>query len=301
MDIITKPDGSAMDLNIQKYKAFISVVECGSFTRAAERIFYSQSGISRMINDLETEWGVSLFERSRQGARLTPEGSRLLPFARGVYESYGRLQSEVDALNGVQSGTIRIGTFSSVAVHWLPAILSEFRQHYPEIVFELVPGDYRETERRVLEGQVDCGFTRLPVHSSLESLFLHHDPYRVVMPEDHPLAGLQTVPLQALCDYPFLLLEKGNNNEIAGIFAQHQLNLQVRYTLWDDYAVMAMVEKKLGISLLPQLTLQNIPYRITTRETEPLTGRDIGLVYRDTKTQSRAVKTFIGYLSTFRI
>ncbi|WP_198361108.1 LysR family transcriptional regulator [Tatumella citrea] len=282
-----------MDTNIQKYKAFLSVVEHGSFTRAAEKIFYSQSGISRMINDLESEWGISLFERSRSGVRLTAEGSHLLPFARSVYEEYQKLLAEVDAVNGLHSGTVRIGTFSSVAVHWLPDMLSRFRTRYPDIHFELVPGDYHEIEQWIAEGSVDCGFTRLPARQSLKTLFLKRDDYLVVMPEDHPLAEQDRVPLQALCDYPFLLLEKGSNNEISEIFRQHHLRPQVRYTLWDDYAVMAMVGKNLGISLLPRLILQNIPYRLITRETTPSVSRDIGLAYRDTHSLSRAARQFI--------
>ena len=282
-----------MDTNIQKYKAFLSVVEHGSFTRAAEKIFYSQSGISRMINDLESEWGISLFERSRSGVRLTAEGSHLLPFARSVYEEYQKLLAEVDAVNGLHSGTVRIGTFSSVAVHWLPDMMSRFQTRYPDIHFELVPGDYHEIEQWIAEGSVDCGFTRLPARQPLKTLFLKCDDYLVVMPEDHPLAEQDRVPLQALCDYPFLLLEKGSNNEISEIFRQHHLRLQVRYTLWDDYAVMAMVGKNLGISLLPRLLLQNITYRPTTRETTLSVSRDIGLAYRDRHRLSRAARQFI--------
>jgi DNA-binding transcriptional LysR family regulator len=73
-----------MDMNIQKHMAFVMTVEYGSFTKAAEMLNYSQSGISRMINDLEKEWGVSLLERGRSGVRLTSDGLKLLPFAKSV-------------------------------------------------------------------------------------------------------------------------------------------------------------------------------------------------------------------------
>ncbi|MBS0878953.1 MULTISPECIES: LysR family transcriptional regulator [unclassified Tatumella] len=285
-----------MDLNLQKYKAFISVVEYGSFTRAAEKIYYSQSGISRMINDLEKEWNLTLFERSRSGVTLTADGRHLLPFARSLCESYRTLQNEVDALNGLESGTVRIGTFSSVAIHWLPEVLRTFQLHFPGIDFELIPGDYNETETRISEGTVDCGFIRLPARNPLKTLFLQRDDYLLILPENHPLCENGAVPLARICDYPFLLLEKGNNNEITHIFGQYDLKLRVRYTLWDDYAVMAMVEKGLGISLLPRLILQNIPYRIRTTETIPRTSRDIGLAFRDSPTLSRATGKFIEFL-----
>ena len=70
-----------MDMNLQKYLAFVKTVECGSFTKAAEILNYSQSGISRMIHDLEKEWKVLLLERSRGGVRLTSDGLKLLPYA----------------------------------------------------------------------------------------------------------------------------------------------------------------------------------------------------------------------------
>ena len=113
-----------MDMNILKYMAFIKTVDCGSFTRAAEILNYSQSGISRMIGDLEKEWKVALLERSRTGVKLTSDGTKLLPYARSVCEEYQKLQMQIDDLNGLQSGLIRIGTISSIATHWLPNIIA---------------------------------------------------------------------------------------------------------------------------------------------------------------------------------
>lgn len=99
-----------MDMNIQKYKAFVTTVSCGSFTKAAEILNYSQSGISRMIHDLEKEWKVILLERSKLGVRLTSSGMKLLPYAENVCKEYEKLQTEVDELQGLKSGLIRIGT-----------------------------------------------------------------------------------------------------------------------------------------------------------------------------------------------
>lgn len=81
----------------------------------------------------------------------------------------------VDALNGLQPGLIRIGTFSGVATHWLPKAIQEFQKDYPNIDYELLLGDYREIEQWILEGRVDCGFLCLPVRPELENLFLARD------------------------------------------------------------------------------------------------------------------------------
>ncbi|AKB36877.1 DNA-binding transcriptional regulator IlvY [Methanosarcina siciliae C2J] len=285
-----------MDLNIQKYMAFVKTVEYGSFTKAAEVLNYSQSGISRMINDLENEWNVSILERGRAGVRLTSDGLKLLPFAQNVCNEYQKLQVQVDELNGLKSGLIRIGTFSSVATHWLPNIIKEFQKDYPNIDYELLLGDYTEIESWISEGRVDCGFLRLPTHPEFETIFLEQDKLLVVLPEDHPMADCGCFPVKALCDYPFMLLEKGAKAEISEIFEKCNIEPKVHFTTWDDYAIMSMVESGLGISILPELILQRIPYRIAIKELDIPAYRKIGLAMRDKKSASLAVKRFLDYL-----
>ena len=244
-----------MDMNIQKYKAFVTTVSCGSFTKAAEILNYSQSGISRMIHDLEKEWKVILLKRSKLGVRLTSSGMKLLPYAENVCKEYEKLQTEVDELQGLKSGLIRIGTFSSVATHWLPNIIREFQKDYPEIDYEMLLGDYTEIEEWILEGRVDCGFLRLPTHA-----------------------------------------EQGAKAEVSEIFERSHLTPKVHFTTWDDYAIMAMVEGGLGISVLPELILKRIPYRIVARELEIPAYRNIGLAMRSRKTAQPAVQRFLEYL-----
>ena len=285
-----------MDANLLKYMAFVKTVEYGSFTKAAEMLHYSQSGVSRMIADLEQEWHVSLLERSRSGVRLTSDGMKLLPGAKSLCEEYRKLQMQVDELNGLQSGMIRIGTFSSVATHWLPKIIREFQKSCPNIEYELLLGDYTEIEEWIAEGRVDCGFLRLPTRPEFDTIFLEQDKLLAVLPEGHPLAKLDKIPPAALCEEPFLLLEKGARAEISEIFERRGLTPRVRFTTWDDYAVMSMVESGLGVSILPQLILQRIPYHIAVRELDVPACRSIGLALRDKKTASLAVKRFLDYL-----
>lgn len=87
--------------------------------------------------------------------------------------------------------------------------------------------------------------------------------------------------MTALCEEPFLLLEKGEKAEISAIFDRCGLTPQVRFTTWDDYAVMSMVESGLGISVLPELILKRVPYRIVTRELSIPAFRNIGFAMRD--------------------
>lgn len=283
-------------MNILKYMAFIKTVEYGSFTKATEVLNYSQSGISRMINDLEKEWKITLLERNRTGVKLTSDGSRLLPYAKSLCEEYQKLQMQVDDLHGVQSGIIRIGTFSSVATHWLPNIIKAFQKDYPGIDYELLLGDYTEIEEWIAEGRVDCGFLRLPTRPEFETIYLEQDNLLAILPENHPLVKCDKVPLADLCHEPFMLLEKGAKAEISEVFERNHLTPQVHFTTWDDYAIMSMVESGLGISILPQLILKRIPYHIVAKELDVPAYRHIALALRERKTASLAVKKFLEYL-----
>lgn len=285
-----------MDMNILKYMAFIKTVEYGSFTKAGELLNYSQSGISRMINDLEKEWNITLLERNRSGVKLTSDGSRLLPYAQSLCDEYQKLQMQVDDLHGVQSGIIRIGTFSSVATHWLPNIIKAFQKDYPGIDYELLLGDYTEIEEWIAEGRVDCGFLRLPTNPDFEIIYLEQDKLLAILPENHPLTKYDKVPIADLCNEPFMLLEKGAKAEVSEVFERNGLTPRVHFTTWDDYAVMSMVESGLGISILPQLILKRIPYKIVAKELDVPAYRDIALALRSKKTASLAVRRFLEYL-----
>lgn len=285
-----------MDMNLQKYLSFVKTVEYGSFTKAAEILNYTQSGISRMIADLEKEWSVTLLERSKNGVKPTSDGLKLLPYTQNLCADFDKLKMQVDELNGLQSGLIRIGTFSSVATHWLPNIIKEFQKDYPNIDYELLLGDYTEIEEWIHTGRVDCGFLRLPTHPEFETIFLEKDKLMAIIPENHPLKNCEKFPVTAICNEPFMLLEKGAKAEISEIFERNKLKPNVKFTTWDDYAVMSMVESGLGIAILPELILKRVPYRIIAKELDVPAYRNIGLALREKKTASLAVTRFIEYL-----
>ena len=288
-------DGALL-IYISKYMAFVAAVEYGSFTKAGDMLSYSQSAVSKMINDLEDEWKISILERSKSGVKLTSDGLKIFPYAKSVCEEYEKLQMQIDELNGLQSGLIRIGTFSSVATHWLPNIIKEFQKDYPNIDYELLLGDYTEIENWISEGRVDCGFLRLPTRSEFDALYLESDRLLAVLPENHELSRNKNVPVSALCKEPFMLLEKGAKAEVSEIFENNDLTPSVHFTTWDDYAIMSMIESGLGVSILPELILKRVPYNIIIKELDVPAHRDIGIAMKDRKTASLAVNKFIEYL-----
>ena len=290
-------NGWKKNMNIHKYLALAKAAECGSFTKAAEMLNYTQSGISRMIGDLENEWGVILLERGKGGVSLTSDGMKLLPQIQRIISEQTLLIAQLDELHNCQTGLVRIGTFSSVATHWLPHMIKHFQKDYPKIDFELLLGDYMEIESWIDEGRVDFGFLRLPAEREFETVSIEaQDRLLVVLPCNHPLAGAQTFPMKELERYPFMLQKRGGKSEITAIFERHQLHPQVHFTTWDDYAIMSMVENGLGISILPELILKRIPYHIVCKELEVPAYRNIGIGMRSQKSLALSAKRFLEYL-----
>ena len=285
-----------MDNNLQKYLTFVKTVDTGSFTKAATALNYAQSSVSKMIADLEKEWNVTLLERGRSGVHLTPYGEQILPYIRMLLDDYRKLESHVNELNGIQTGVIRIGTFSSVAINWLPNIVAEFQKDYPGIEYEMLLGDYDEVENWIGEGRVDCGFLSLPTKAAYDTISLKMDEYMVVLPEHHPFCEKEKIEIESLEKEPFMLLEHGGKTEVTELLEKSGVHPQIRFTTWEDYAIMAMVEKGLGIGILPQMILQRIPYRIQIRSLAEPFYREIGIAVKNRERMSPVTVKFMEYL-----
>ena len=282
-----------MENHLLKYQAFVKAVEKGSFTKAAEDLNYAQSSISKMIADLEADWGVVLLERNKKGVCLTSSGKQILPFARRIINDCSELDGYIKQMNGVETGIVRIGTFASVAINLLPDIFIEFQKAYPGIEYELLLGDYTEVECWIEDGRVDCGFLCMPTSASLDTILVKKDEYKVVLPAEHPLADKKVVSIKDLNGQPFMLLEHGKKTEISSILEENNVHPNIRFTTWEDFAIMAMVEKGLGIAILPSMILERIPYKIEIRSLKRPYYRSIGLAMKDRNRLTPAVRKFV--------
>ncbi len=285
-----------MENPLLKYLAFVKTVEKGSFTRAAQALDYAQSSVSKMVADLEREWGMTLLERSKSGVRLTSAGEQVLPLLRRILSDHDELEGQILRISGAQTGIVRIGTFASAAINWLPNLFARLQRDYPGIEYELLLGDYDEVERWIDEGRVDCGFLRLPTRANFDTILLRQDEYKVVLPAGHALAGQETIAPEDLNGLPFLLLERGGRTEVSDLLARDHIRPDIRFTTWEDYAIMAMVEKGLGVSILPDMILRRIPYRIEIRPLRAPYYRPIGLATKSGRRLAPAVRKFIEYL-----
>lgn len=285
-----------MENSLLKYLAFVKTVKTGSFTRAAQELDYAQSSISKMVSDLETEWGMTLMERSKKGVCLTSAGEQILPFLRKVLQDHQKLEGQICRMNGLETGVVRIGTFASVAINWLPNLFAALQRDYPGIEYEMLLGDYEEVEHWIDEGRVDCGFLRLPTLPKFDTILLKQDEYKVVLPSDHTLAKKETVAAEDLNGLPFLLLEHGGKTEVSDLLEQYHVQPDIRFITWEDFAIMAMVEKGMGVSILPDMILRRIPYQIEIRSLQTPYYRPIGLAMKRMKALPPAVQKFIEYL-----
>ena len=285
-----------MENPLLKYLAFVKTVEKGSFTKAAEDLHYAQSSVSKMIADLEAEWGMTLLERSKSGVVLTSAGEQLLPYLRRALGGYDELEGQIMRMKGLETGIVRIGTFSSVAINWLPNIFSRLQRDYPGIEYEMLLGDYDEVERWIDDGRVDCGFLRLPTARGFDTIPLAKDEYKVILPVGHPLAEKEKIAMTDLDGQPFLLLEHGGKTEVSDLLGARHVTPDIRFTTWEDFAIMAMAEKGLGIGILPDLILRRVPYRIEIRPLAEPYYRTVGLAMKNREHLTPAVERFMEYL-----
>ena len=285
-----------MEHNLQKYIAFCKAVEEKSLTKAGEILNYSQSSMSKMIADLEGEWEIKLLERSRRGVLLTGEGELLLPHIQKIIGDFAKLEEEIGKLRGIEKGYIRIGVFSSVATHWMPNIIKAFQKAYPNVEYELLMGDYHEIEEWIDKGRIEGGFVTLPIRKDLDVIFLEEDPLVVILPPTHPLAAKKIIDPQDLEGEDFMLLERGYQSEVSLFLDGYQIKPNIKFTSWDDYAIMAMVEKGAGIGILPSLILERIPYRIESRPLSVAPKRQLAFATRKNHQLSTAMTRFLDYL-----
>lgn len=286
-------------MSIGKYEIFMKVAELGSLTKAAEELRFTQSGVSHTISGLEADFGFPLFVRGRGGLKLTANGERVLAPVREIMKWNEQLKQEVTAIHGLETGTVTIGTFTSVSVHWLPGILKRFRADYPYIGIRLMEGGYLEIEQWIEAGVVDCGFLSLPTRDKFETVPLARDRMLGIVAADHHLAGQPFLYFSQIAEEPFIMPKAGSDYDVRRALDRAGVKPSVAYSAGDDYAIMAMVESGLGISILPELVMRRQPYELRTLTLQEPGFREIGLAARSMKTSSPAARRFIQYVSQY--
>ena len=292
-----KQERTVVPMSVNKYQMFLKTVECGSFSKAAAEMSFTQSAVSHAVQALENELNVTLLSRNRGGVVLTADGRALLPRIEKLCAAHHELMQSAAELNGMDAGFVRVATFSSVSAQWLPSILKSFGERYPNIEFEVVTGDYYgQSEDWILQGKVDCGFLRLPSVKHLQTYALYRDELQVILPCGHPLANSDPFPAASLSTEPFIFLEEGQDYEISAALDKMGIRPNVKYTAREDRTMLAMVSKGLGISLLPELMVRHSPYPVVACRAPERFYRNIGIAVKDKKALSAATRRFVDYV-----
>ena len=292
-----KQERTVVPMSVNKYQMFLKTVECGSFSKAAAEMSFTQSAVSHAVQALENELNITLLSRNRGGVVLTADGRALLPRIEKLCAAHHELMQSAAELNGMDAGFVRVATFSSVSAQWLPSILKSFGERYPNIEFEVVTGDYYgQSEDWILQGKVDCGFLRLPSVKHLQTYALYRDELQVILPCGHPLADSDPFPAASLSTEPFIFLEEGQDYEISAALDKMGIRPNVKYTAREDRTMLAMVSKGLGISLLPELMVRHSPYPVVACRAPERFYRNIGIAVKDKKALSAATRRFVDYV-----
>ena len=283
-------------MSISKYETLAKVCELGSLTKAAEALGCTQSAVSHTINSLEEQFGFAILTRSRAGVRLTDDGERIMPSVRGMLNYYEQLNQTVSAIRGLDFGTVRIGAFTSVAVHWLPGVIKEFQRDYPNVDIKLLNGDYHDVEKWLTEGSVDLGFVNLPTKLNCECIALMEDRLLAILPPDHKFASYPKFPLVECETEAFITLLETSNHDANKALSAAGIKPNIKFSTKDDYAIIAMVEQGLGISIMPELLLRGRHDNVAVKELVPPSKRTIGLAIGETSSQSPATRKFADYI-----
>ncbi|MFD1415053.1 LysR family transcriptional regulator [Oceanobacillus jeddahense] len=278
-------------MTIQRYEVFNKVVQLQSITKAGNELNLTQSGVSHAVKSLEDELGLNLLIRNRGGVKLTREGEKVYQHTLNIMNEYNNLNQEASALKGIETGEIKVGTFSSITMYWLPLIIKQFKTEYPNININVIEDEHETVEKYVESGELDCCFTIASNEKNIEFIPLKKDKLLCIVSTENPLSKQDTINLEQLEHYPLIRSRKDWFYEVNELLSQYKINLTVKYEISSDHSMIALVKENLGINIRPELVLTNAPPGIRAIEFDKDIYRIIGLGINNRP--SHATKRFI--------
>lgn len=279
-------------MTLLQYEIFKTVIDSGSFTKAGEQLGLTQSAISHAVRGLESELNLTLLKRGRSGVSLTSEGERIIEFIRQILNISEKMKQEAGRLNGLEVGVIRIGTFPSVAAYLLPSILEKFQSEYPGILIEFYEGGYNELKQMVSSNIIDVSFLTNNDAENLDFIPLFNDHLRVILPSAHPFTNKNMISVQEIASEPIIMPKAGCDGLIKELFKKANLKPNVFCEIADNQTIIAMVQKNLGISIIPEIVMYG-NNSLNSFELKEESFRTIGLALPNINNVSPAVAAFI--------
>ena len=283
-------------MSLKQYQAFLKAAELHSVSAAAEALGITQSALTQAISALEKQFGFPVLSRSRAGTQLTQEGRRVYEAVRQVVQAEAALSAAVRDVRETGSSVIRIATFKSVAVSWLPAMMKAFQAEHPEARFRLFDGAYAEVDAYVREGAVDFGFVSLPDTLDCEHIPVREDRLLAVLPQGHPLSEAERVPVAQFGREPVVSLIDSTNQDALRVLDAAGVTPDVRFKTADDYALISMAESGLGICITHELVLRSDNHNVAVRPLDPPAHRTIAIALPSLKSAKPLVRDFIRFV-----
>jgi len=287
-------------MDIQGIRAFLTVSETGSFSRAADALFLTQPAISKRIQALEHALGISLFDRIGKSVRLTEAGHALMPSCRRIIAEIVESERIISNLRRTTSGVLSIATSHHIGLHRLPPVLRDFSKHYPDVELKLAFMDSEEARQQIINGDSELAIITLPDagNDRLEMTPVWHDPLSIVVAKHHPLAANNSLKVTQLLEYAAILPYRGTYTRSL-IDATLGLDESVNTLLETHYleTIKAMVQTGLGWSMLPVSMLDKTLAPLEIRHAR--TTRRLGTVVHSMRTKSNAANAMINLLMKY--
>lgn len=230
---------------------------------------------------------------------LTADAKALIPAIRSLLNADEVIRQEIASLKGAQIGTIKIGTYLSCSIHWIPKIIREFKEQHPDIHFKIIEGVEGELAEWIQERRVDIGFISHQEGHNYQFLPVMEDELFAVLPADHPLAEFDEIPVEKFEGLPFIITEYTPGNDVHRTLKKYEINPDIQYVTINEFSSLSMVEHKLGLTIIPGLLLLGQVGDYVTRPLKPRTYRSLGLAYSSQENLSPASKIFLEYAKDF--
>ena len=285
-------------MDFDQLVTFLEVAKLGSFSRAGQKVFRSQSAVSAQIRQLAQEYGDRLLDRSGKVVRLTPAGRVLFAYGERLLKLRDESLLAVADQGATPRGTLVIGANEATCLYVLPEVFAEYCRLYPGVQISI----YRNFSYKIIEklevGQIDVGIVTLPVKSpSLKVHAIFRDQLMLMVSPQSPLAKHKLVPVSEIAKHPLLLPKTGYTRQLMDkLFRPYNSHLHVSMELPSIGMIKSFVAAGLGVSLISSSFARD---EVSAGRVK-LVGlqdvelwRELGLVYRRDRTLPRATTTFI--------
>ena len=271
-------------MNLRDLQYVVAVAELQHFGRAADRCYVSQPTLSMQIRKVEDYLGVELFERSGRRVLVTSAGEQIVDKARVLLRDYEELQLTAKRLKDPSAGQYRLGAFPTLAPYLLPRIVPAIHATFPRLRLLLLEDKTEQLLLRLRRGQLDLALLALPVAGDdLECCPLFEEPFLLATSASHPLADRPSVSVDCLAEHPLLLLDEGHclREQALDFCKMNALEESRDFRATSLPTLMQMVSTDLGITLVPEMAMQDAPRSLRFIPFDPpAPHRSIGLVWR---------------------